>query len=965
MKRRFVHVGVTCLGLALFHALCPRAGAQSAAISGTVTGPDGTTGLPDIYVVALAWNNAGWWDETRAAWTGADGRYEIGGLAAGTYRVRFIDWAGNYVEEVYDNAADLDSGTNLVVNEGATVSGIDASLAAAAKISGTVTGADGMTGLPSIYVVAYSWDGEYSFWRWQGSTSTDENGNYEIGGLAAGTYRVEFADYWAGNYVGEIYDNAADLDSGTDIVLEAAASAVGINAALEMNAEISGTVIVADGGAPVENAVVNVGGAPVAWTDEQGKYSFRIAAGSYAVYAQGARDSGLVGQWYSGVDWNPHAPVDVPPTNASFIAAASGAAVSNVDFALQSGARIRGLVADSNGVAIASALIETVNLADGTIATGVSDDSGAYSVERLFPGSYRIRCGAVGYLGQWWELAASASEADLVDLNFGQVLNADFSLATDPNLTRIPTDGEYAWDQSLAWGDYEGDGRLDLAVTGTSWDPDQNSTRWVATVYRSQADGAYEGTELGLDLSGISGATLAWGDYDGNGRLDVAVAGRGWDSAQNATEPLTKIYRNDGNDAFTDIQAGLAGVENAALTWGDYNGNGRLDLAVAGYSWDLNHNATGPVTKIYRNDGNDTFTDIPVELIGVENPSLAWGDYDGNGRLDLAVAGYGRLAGQNATAPVTRVYRNDGNDAFTAIADQFIGVDKFGEHDVSLAWGDDNGDGKLDLALAGRGLELGQNVTAPLVRIYRNQGNDVFAGIPGVLDMDQLEPGAMAWGDFNGNGRPDLALSGTRYDWTQNATISETRLYRNDGNGVFTDIQANIICLSSPLLAWGDSAGQGLSDLAMMGRDSAGQTQIVIYRNNWDDSDNDGLPDWWEEEYYGGPTNAAPDQVPDESGLSNLQKYVADLVPGDGSSIFVFSEVALADPGIENGVITIRWPTAAGRVYRVYVNDDLTAPWPAVPAYTVVGDGQMAVYTHVGADSGPLYFKLTVDLAEK
>ena len=292
-------------------------------------------------------------------------------------------------------------------------------------------------------------------------------------------------------------------------------------------------------------------------------------------------------------------------------------------------------------------------------------------------------------------------------------------------------------------------------------------------------------------------------------------------------------------------------------------------------------------------------------------------------------------------------------------------MDKFGEHDVALAWGDDNGDGLLDLALAGRGLEVGQNVTAPLVRIYRNQGNDVFAEIPGVLDMDQLEPGAMAWGDFNGNGRPDLALSGTQYDWTQNATVSETRLYRNDGNGVFTDIQANLVGLSSPLLAWGDSAGQGLSDLAMMGRDSAGQTQIVIYRNNWDDSDNDGLPDWWEEEYYGGPTNAAADQVPDESGLSNLQKYVADLVPGDGSSIFVFSEVDLADPGIEDGVITIRWPTAVGRVYRVYVNDDLTAPWPAVPAYTVVGDGQTAVYTHVGADSRPLYFKLTVDLAEK
>jgi hypothetical protein len=96
--------------------------------------------------------------------------------------------------------------------------------------------------------------------------------------------------------------------------------------------------------------------------------------------------------------------------------------------------------------------------------------------------------------------------------------------------------------------------------------------------------------------------------------------------------------------------------------------------------------------------------------------------------------------------------------------------------------------------------------------------------------------------------------------------------------------------------------------------------------------------------------------------LTNLQKYVADLVPGDDSSTFDISSVNLADSANEDGTITIRWPTALHRVYRIYVNSDLRAPWPIRPAFEVVGNGQMAVYTYISSNSAPMYFKLTVDL---
>ena len=103
-------------------------------MSGKVTGPDGTTPLTDIEVSAYRWTNAdgGYWDHVSLGYTDLSGNYSIGGLTAGTYRVQFHDWQGNYLDESYADAVDLDSGTDIVVPVGKTVTGINASLASAA-----------------------------------------------------------------------------------------------------------------------------------------------------------------------------------------------------------------------------------------------------------------------------------------------------------------------------------------------------------------------------------------------------------------------------------------------------------------------------------------------------------------------------------------------------------------------------------------------------------------------------------------------------------------------------------------------------------------------------------------------------------------------------------------------------------------------------------------------------------------
>src|ERR1043165_428242 len=82
-------------------------------------------------------------------------------------------------------------------------------------------------------------------------------------------------------------------------------------------------------------------------------------------------------------------------------------------------------------------------------------------------------------------------------------------------------------------------------------------------------------TELDIGLPGIFLGPTAWGDYDNDGDLDLAITGT-------TGMYISRVYRNNGDGTFTDIKAGLAGVAGGGIAWGDYDNDGNLDLAVAG-----------------------------------------------------------------------------------------------------------------------------------------------------------------------------------------------------------------------------------------------------------------------------------------------------------------------------------------------------------------------------------------------
>ncbi|MHC1704740.1 MAG: FG-GAP-like repeat-containing protein [Tenuifilaceae bacterium] len=232
------------------------------------------------------------------------------------------------------------------------------------------------------------------------------------------------------------------------------------------------------------------------------------------------------------------------------------------------------------------------------------------------------------------------------------------------------------------WGDYDNDGDLDFVSMYANYDPANNSLiPDAAKIFRNDGPGVYTDINAGLDafLTDESGiwSSSTWCDYNNDGKLDLLING-----PDNNISASTKLYKNLGNDKFVTSGVKLKNIFRGTSDWGDYNKDGLIDLAIHGK--DVNGNS---VTIIYRNDGSEVFTDIKAGLLGLNVGNVNWGDFDNDGDLDLLTNG------ENSTGYHIKIYRNDGNNVFTDIkADLKIVGRGF------YKWNDYDNDGDLDIA---------------------------------------------------------------------------------------------------------------------------------------------------------------------------------------------------------------------------------------------------------------------------
>lgn len=284
------------------------------------------------------------------------------------------------------------------------------------------------------------------------------------------------------------------------------------------------------------------------------------------------------------------------------------------------------------------------------------------------------------------------------------------------------------------WGDYNKDGLMDVllagAIQGVASIPDGRFTR----IYRNTGEGTFEA--LATPLPQLDNAAAAWGDCDTDGDLDLLVAG--FADGTNGPVALTEIYRNDGSNQFTALNAGLQGRGQGSVAWLDYDNDGDADIFVTG----LNTGTTNWATQLYRNNGNNTFTLQSANLPGLTNGVGHWGDYDNDGDADLLLVG----------PDATYLFRNDGEGVFANSSPSIPS-----QHRVISPWGDFDGDGDLDFMTS---LATTPSVFGPDYHpsITHNLGGGVLNSYPD-FSLDMWLNSAN-WGDIDNSGRAGVVVSG-------------------------------------------------------------------------------------------------------------------------------------------------------------------------------------------------------------
>jgi len=304
-----------------------------------------------------------------------------------------------------------------------------------------------------------------------------------------------------------------------------------------------------------------------------------------------------------------------------------------------------------------------------------------------------------------------------------------------------------------AWGDYDGDGDLDLYFTG-----ELNANSNGGGLYRND-NGTFTLVDgSGLPMLSIGGAD--WGDVDNDGDLDLVVMG--YNGAG-----VADVYINNGNGNFSAAFSGILSSYLGNVIFADYDSDGDLDIALTGIettNWTF-------FSKIYENDGAGNFTDANLNLPPMNYGKFKFADYDADGDMDFVLNGWN----DSTNMPYTKIWQNDGNNNFTEMN---LNLPQLWLGDME--WGDVDNDGDLDLVITGT---AGNDSEAHLLL---NNNDGTFTDDPHFSNVTPAHRVAsIELADFDNDGALDLFITGMNV--VGSAEVKIAKLYNNNGSGVFSE----------------------------------------------------------------------------------------------------------------------------------------------------------------------------------
>ena len=333
--------------------------------------------------------------------------------------------------------------------------------------------------------------------------------------------------------------------------------------------------------------------------------------------------------------------------------------------------------------------------------------------------------------GNAWAVSGSAAAAPSGSISVLFGWNNGTFFGPKVSLTPVDTLNESGLSVPLATGDFNGDGIPDIVTENTTG----------ITVLAGDGRGGFSSVyDYDLGASGFPGATnIVTGDFNGDGKQDFAIGFQ-----QNLDSGTLAVFLGKGDGTFQSPMSSAVPPGAVTLVTGDFNGDGKVDLAlmtssIIGLVSAMNNTKDAVLMLLGKGDG--TFTPSVTYPVGPFADMIAAGDFDGDGKPDLAVVN--ASGGTTDTSSTIGLLFGKGDGTFTA------GTSIPLAYLESVAAGDFNGDGKLDLAA----------LTDSGVAILLGHGDGTFGG-PRIFPASSGNWIVAA--DLNGDKIPDL-VDGTTY----------------------------------------------------------------------------------------------------------------------------------------------------------------------------------------------------------